>query len=78
MRRSQTAETKPVARTMDTETAYPAPDNALSADGSMAGDVFLVERTQGGRWPLRRTFLAAIVVSTLAWAAIISTAIEFF
>ncbi len=65
-----------MAPTPDPESTYPAPDNGLRSGGPLLPSLGPIHHPREDRWPLRRTFLFAVVVSTLAWGAIISTAIQ--
>ncbi len=65
-----------MAPILDTKSTYPAPDNGLRSGGPLLPSLGPNPHLREDRWPLRRTFLFAVVVSTLAWGAIISTAIQ--
>lgn len=67
-----------MATILDDESSYPEHDNGLEPGGPLLTSLSLMHHPREDRWPLRRTFLFAVVISALAWGAIISTAIQVF
>ena len=65
-----------MAQILDNESIYPARDDVLGSGGPLLPSLGPIDLPRQERWPLRRTFIFAVVVSTLAWGAIISTAIQ--
>ena len=67
-----------MAPILDNDNIYPEHDNGLGPGGPLLTGLGLIHHPRNDRWPLRRTFLFAVVISTLAWGAIFSTAIQVF
>lgn len=63
---------------LENESTYPVRENGLSSGGPILAGLSLIDHPRDDRWPLRRTFLFSVVISTLVWGAIISAAIQVF